>query len=502
MKLNMHIHTTISDGKNTVDEILKLVDLTKLDYFSITDHDKLDSCFIINDNRHVCGIEITSYFDEEYHKDRNLTFHILAYGFNLNEMKNQLQQWKEKRAKYLREFVIDYNRENHTNIDVNANRMEVIKQLIDLNICLDIKSGFNFINEYTNYKTCIPTVNESIEAIKRTNGIAIWAHPYEVISYNSKIKLTNDEIAIYTKKMIDHGLDGLESEYLIFNNDQKQFLNELVDSNHLLYSIGSDYHGRAQDVFFMTTEIRHNFFLNHINKNSSILQLKNGRSHREVFKKGQFLFKEKDEKSELIVSFLKSLEHSNFTKFGRLVKEDTKYLIYEYIEGFVPDNIGRTNDNHLYEAIKILREYHDSVSKLSNNKELLMCHGDLTPNNMVFVEGKPIAIIDWDSIYMGHKYEDLAYVIMTWLDIADPYRQFKDSIDVINKSIQVYGAGSDFRQNFMEIMIARAKLNIEAASPDSPWYESRKKWSEDVIKVLIENKKLIEDRIINYEKNN
>jgi len=51
-------------------------------------------------------------------------------------------------------------------------------------------------------------------------------------------------------------------------------------------------------------------------------------------------------------------------------------------------------------------------------------------------------------------------------------------------------------------MKQRAKLNIEAASPSSPWFESRKKWSEDVIKVLIKNKTIIEDRIVNYEKSN
>lgn len=501
MRLNLHIHTKFSDGKNTLDEILKLVDQEKLDFFSITDHDNLDSCFMINDERHICGIEITSYFDKEYLKDRNLTFHILAYGFDLNEMKNQLQQWKEKRAKHLKEFIIDFNREKHTYISINSNRMEIIEQLIDLEICSDVKSGFNYINEYTNYKTCVPTVNEVVEAIKRTNGLAIWAHPYEVINYNSKIQLTNEEIAIFFKKMLEHGLDGLESEYLIFTDDQKRYLNELVNSNHALYSIGSDYHGRVQDVFLMTTEVRDNFILNHRNTSRSSMQLKNGRSHKDVFKKDQFLYKEKDEKSEEIVDFLKKLEKSTFTKFGRLVREDQKYLVYVYIEGFVPDNIGRTNDYQLYEATNILREYHDAVSMIYDNTELVMCHGDLTSNNMVFVEGKPIAIIDWDSIYMGHRYEDLAYMIMTWLDIADPYREFEDSIETVNKVIEVYGATSEFRQNFMSIMIKRAKMNIEAAPPDSPWYESRKKWSEDVIKVLIENKIKIEDRIINYEKN-
>lgn len=379
--------------------------------------------------------------------------------------------------------------------------MDVIEQLINLNICSDVKSGFNFINEYTNYKTCIPTVNESIEAIKRTNGLAIWAHPYEVINYNSKIKLTNDEIAIYTKKMNEHGLDGLESEYLVFNDDQKKYLNNIVNSNHLLYSIGSDYHGREGDVFLITSDIQHNFILNHINKFSSVLNFKHGRSHKNVFKKGDFLYKEKDEKSSEIVTLLRKLEKSEFTKFGRLIKEDQKFLIFEYIEGFVPDNIGRTTNNQLYEATKILKEYHDVVANFYDYKEILMCHGDLTPNNMVFAEGKPIAIIDWNSIYIGHRYEDLAYMIMTWLDIADPYRTFKDSIQTINKVIEEYGATSYFRQNFMDIMINRAKMNIEAAPPDSPWYENRKKWSEDVIKVLIENKKIIEDRIVNYEKN-
>lgn len=301
--------------------------------------------------------------------------------------------------------------------------------------------------------------------------------------------------------MIEHGLDGLESEYSLFSDDQKNYLNDLVKSNHLLYSIGSDYHGREEDVFLITSDIQDNFILNHINKFNSVLNLKNGRSHKKVFKKGDYLYKEKDEKSGEIVTLLMKLEKSKFTKFGKLIKEDQKYLIYEYIEGFVPDNIGRTNNNQLYEATKILKEYHDSVASFYDNKEILMCHGDLTPNNMVFVEGKPIAIIDWNSIYIGHRYEDLAYMIMTWLDIADPYRTFKDSIQTINRVIEEYGATSYFRQNFMDIMINRAKMNIEAAPPDSPWYESRKKWSEDVIKVLLKNKKIIENRIVYYEKN-
>jgi predicted metal-dependent phosphoesterase TrpH/thiamine kinase-like enzyme len=498
----MHIHTTLSDGKNTVEEIQKLVDLEKLDYYSITDHDKLDSCFIIKDNRHVCGIEITSYFNEEYLNNRNFTFHILAYGFNINEMKNQLQQWKEKRAKYLREFIIDYNKDKHTNIDINSNRTEVIKQLIDLNQCSDVKSGFNFINEYTNYKTCIPTVNESIEAIKRLNGIAIWAHPYEVIDYNTKIILSNSEIKNYLEIMLNHGLDGLESEYFVFNNDQKIYLNDLIKTYNLLYSIGTDYHGREKDVLFVTADTRHNFVLSHMSTAESKLFFKNGRSHKEVFKYGQYIYKEKTDKSSQIVQFLNKLEKSNFKKFGKLINEDSNYLIYEYTEGFVPDNIGRTSDNQLYEAAKILREYHDAVSKFSNNQDFIMCHGDLTPNNMVFIEGKPSKIIDWDSIYIGHKYEDLAYLIMTWLDIADPYRIFENAIHPINQTIEIYGAESSFRKHFMNIMIDRAKLNIEAASPSSPWYESRKKWSEDVIRVLSDNKDIIIERIINYEKSN
>lgn len=502
MKLNMHIHTQFSDGKNTVEEIQNLVEHENLEYYSITDHDNLDSCFLINDQRHICGIEITSYFNTEFSKDRNLTFHILAYNFNINEMKNQLQQWKEKRAKFLREFVIDFNKENQTNIDTKANRMEVINHLIDLKVCTDVKSGFNFINEYTNYKTCIPTVNETIEAIKRTNGLAIWAHPYEVINYNSKVLLTNNEIETYCKIMMKYGLDGIESEYFIYSESQKSFLNKLVDANSLLYSMGSDYHGRPQDVFLMKTNLRHNFILKHLNGKESVLQLKNGRSFKKVFKKGPHLYKERNEKSAQIIEFLNFLGKSDFNKFGKLLKQENEYLVFEYIEGFVPDNIGRTNNEQLYKAVKILKEYHLATSNYITDTDLVMCHGDLTPNNMVFINGEPMAIIDWDSIYIGHKYEDLAYIIMTWLDIADPYREFKDSIDVINEVIKIYEAEQDFRTEFIDIMIRRAKLNIQADAINSPWYESRKKWSEDTIKVIQNNKKLIEDKIINYEKNN
>ena len=38
--IDLHLHTTYSDGTKTVKEILKQAEELKLDYISITDHDK------------------------------------------------------------------------------------------------------------------------------------------------------------------------------------------------------------------------------------------------------------------------------------------------------------------------------------------------------------------------------------------------------------------------------------------------------------------------------
>ena len=80
-KIDLHIHTTISDGTDTPEELLPLVKEAGLDVFSVTDHDSVKASRIIppllkdGDPAFISGVEFSC-------KDEEGKYHILGYAYD------------------------------------------------------------------------------------------------------------------------------------------------------------------------------------------------------------------------------------------------------------------------------------------------------------------------------------------------------------------------------------------------------------------------------------
>ena len=80
-KIDLHMHTTISDGTDTPEMVLARVKEAGLTLFSVTDHDAIKSSQIIpsllgeGDVRFLSGVEFSC-------KDEEGKYHILGYGYN------------------------------------------------------------------------------------------------------------------------------------------------------------------------------------------------------------------------------------------------------------------------------------------------------------------------------------------------------------------------------------------------------------------------------------
>ena len=76
---DLHIHSSYSDGKLTPEEIIKLSIDKGVKYISITDHDSIDSQYILEkdfkDIEIISGIELSTEIDE-------LEIHLLGYFIN------------------------------------------------------------------------------------------------------------------------------------------------------------------------------------------------------------------------------------------------------------------------------------------------------------------------------------------------------------------------------------------------------------------------------------
>ncbi len=152
--VDLHIHSTCSDGKMSPEEILKQAETKGLKYISICDHNTLDAYSkseILNNKMIISGIEFDCWY-------KGILIHILGYGF-----------------------------------DVNNEEL--------LSLCAKNKSGTESdLVRFFSYRHPKKVIN----AIKNAGGIAILAHPacYWAISLDD-----------FISKLINMGLDGIEVYY-------------------------------------------------------------------------------------------------------------------------------------------------------------------------------------------------------------------------------------------------------------------------------------------------
>ena len=90
--IDMHMHTTYSDGDKTVEEVLKMCEEKKLEYISITDH---NTCKQYEDNalnkniftgKIIKGVEMNATF-------KNKKIEVL--GYKIKEPKI-IEEWSKK----------------------------------------------------------------------------------------------------------------------------------------------------------------------------------------------------------------------------------------------------------------------------------------------------------------------------------------------------------------------------------------------------------------------
>lgn len=234
---DFHIHSTYSDGLDSIDNLIKRTkDFTM---FSITDHNNIEASKKIMEHNFITGVELSSYFLKD-------EYHILGYNFDANnkDLNNMIKEYNYYNNEIFK--VIYKNITNNIKIDPN-----LIDILIEQNVTLNKVSITKIISKELNNKDffeiydryvksyCqdikyyyIP-IKDIIRNIKNANGYLILAHPF--------ISCKNMDYKTIVGKFLMYGGDGIE---ITPNSIDKSM--EIIDYYNTIYSIGSDYHS---DIF-------------------------------------------------------------------------------------------------------------------------------------------------------------------------------------------------------------------------------------------------------------
>lgn len=245
IKADMHIHSTVSDGSYTMEEIVSMAETKGLDVIAITDHDTLSHASKLphSDKVKVCaGIEISAY---DYEK--NFRVHVLGYGIRNPEVVEKVVRptLEARHNNSLRQ--IEILNQNGYEIDIEKVKKADGKYIYKQHIMdylleqgkVDELFGSFYYSVFKNEGIChfdIEYINPllAVKAIKDAGGYAVLAHSGQQQNFE------------LIPGLVDAGLDGLELNHHANSTMDKGIIKTYADKYHLLLTGGSDCHGRYE----------------------------------------------------------------------------------------------------------------------------------------------------------------------------------------------------------------------------------------------------------------
>lgn len=255
---DLHIHTSASDGTESVAEVVDKAYKNGLRIISITDHDTVSSqdvaqCLKKSDMEIITGAEFSCFMDGE----RRVDCHILAYFIDCGhkDISEIVEIGKRKRREKLIARVEYLKNEYGISIpecdiapllDMNAvAKPHLARVLMEMGYG---ESVGEVIKKYlTGYKTPDSRIDAElvIKAIHNAGGVAVYAHS---LGGEHEVHLKQDEVTRNIDRAAQLGIDGVECYYSRYSSDEINMLLTIANERGLLVSGGSDYHGENKTV--------------------------------------------------------------------------------------------------------------------------------------------------------------------------------------------------------------------------------------------------------------
>ncbi len=249
MSLDLHIHSTFSDGTMPPAELVALACKKGLTAISLTDHDTMAGVEPAVQAAEGLALEIVPGLEISVsHAD--ISLHILGYYMDtnnpgLNEALGRLQAGREMRnttiLERLAEQGIDVSPEDLRRVSPSGQtgRPHIARVMLEKGAVWSMQEAFA---RYLGRGACayvsrtVLSSAEAIRIIRGAGGIAVLAHPLQLDS-------TLEKLPSFLKELVPLGLAGLEGYYPTHSAKIRRKIMEIASEFGLLLTGGSDFHG-------------------------------------------------------------------------------------------------------------------------------------------------------------------------------------------------------------------------------------------------------------------
>ncbi|HEA47263.1 MAG TPA: PHP domain-containing protein [bacterium] len=245
--VDLHIHTTISDGVLTPGEVAEYAHKEGLPAIAITDHDVTDGIEIAMEAASKYGLEVVAGVElsSEYNSKE---VHILGYYMDCKneEFQKKLALFRKARYERAKEMVerlknlgmkIDFERVKEIAGKGSIGKPHIAQALVEKGYASNIPEGA-WRHLGSGGPVSVPKYklrpSEAIDIILKAGGIPVLAHPA-----GTKV----DELI---PQLVKNGLMGLETYDAINPPSVTRYYITLAKKYGLLVTGGSDCHGKVK----------------------------------------------------------------------------------------------------------------------------------------------------------------------------------------------------------------------------------------------------------------
>lgn len=247
--IDLHLHSTKSDGTLTPAELIQHAAKKKLKVVSLTDHDTLAGLYDASHEAKqlgltfIPGVEISA-------KSPSGSLHILGYGVHDTycPILKKLKKFRTARNRRNRKII---EKLQHLGCDISADDLEIsadnscigkphiAKAMVNKKIVSTFDEAFEQYlgpNGAAYIEKEKFTPKDAIQLIRDAGGVAFLAHP-------KSLELSNEELIKFIKDLKLLGLNGIEAYYPKHSKAETEFFLSIAQNENLMVSAGSDFHG-------------------------------------------------------------------------------------------------------------------------------------------------------------------------------------------------------------------------------------------------------------------
>ena len=248
-KVDLHIHTTASDGADTPRELAIKIAAAGLKLFAVTDHDTVDGAlemekFVPDGVKYIRGVEFSCVspggkchiLGYDYDPDHPAFQAALAEGrqLRMEKLDRRLEQLKTDHG------IVLTDPERTWLLSLGSPGKPHLGRIIrDRGLAGDLDSAIRgFIRDVPGRDRI--EAQTAIEAITAAGGCPVWAHP---LGGEGEKRLSSEKFENLLETLCGYGLRGLECRYSRYGRKESDFLLGHAAQRGLIPTGGSDYHG-------------------------------------------------------------------------------------------------------------------------------------------------------------------------------------------------------------------------------------------------------------------